>query len=105
MALNGISKFLISSTLFSSTNLMASRIHFINFLKKSSKASPFSIVLSNPAINSFYFFDLNSYYSDSDGFLDSNKRDDSVHLIFSDFIDESIEKMIEYYKHKETISS
>ena len=40
--------------------------------------------------NSFYFFDLNSYYSDSDGFLDSNKRDDSVHLIFSDFIDESI---------------
>jgi hypothetical protein len=50
--------------------------------------------------HSLYFLDLTSYYSDVDGFLDSNKRDASVHLIFSDYMEESIEKMLDHFKNK-----
>lgn len=50
--------------------------------------------------NSLYFFDLTSYYTDADGMLDSNKRDNSVHISFSEFMEESIEKMLEYFKDK-----
>ena len=50
--------------------------------------------------HSLYLLDLTSYYSDSDGFLDSTKRDSSVHLLFSDYIEESIEKMLEYFRVK-----
>ena len=32
--------------------------------------------------------------------LDSNKRDESVHLIFSEFMEESIEKMLKYFGDK-----
>jgi hypothetical protein len=50
--------------------------------------------------NSLYLLDLTSYYSDSNGFLDANKRDNSVHLVFSDYMEESIEKMLEHFKNK-----
>ena len=50
--------------------------------------------------NSLYFLDLTSYYSDKDGFLDKNKRDDTVHLVFSDYMEESIEKMLDHFKNK-----
>jgi len=50
--------------------------------------------------NSFYLLDLTSYYSDVDGFLDANKRDNTVHLVFSDYMEESIEKMLDHFKNK-----
>jgi hypothetical protein len=50
--------------------------------------------------HSLYLLDLTSYYSDSDGFLDATKRDSTVHLLFSDYMEESIEKMLEYFRVK-----
>ena len=50
--------------------------------------------------NSLYLLDLTSYYSDKDGFLDKNKRDDTIHLVFSDYMEESIEKMLDHFKNK-----
>jgi hypothetical protein len=50
--------------------------------------------------HSLYLLDLTSYYSDSDGFLDATKRDSTIHLLFSDYMEESIEKMLEYFKNK-----
>jgi hypothetical protein len=50
--------------------------------------------------HSLYLLDLTSYYSDVDGFLDANKRDNTVHLVFSDYMEESIEKMLDHFKNK-----
>ena len=49
---------------------------------------------------SLYLLDLTSYYSDSDGFLDASKRDPTVHLNFTDYMEESIETMLDHFKNK-----
>jgi hypothetical protein len=46
---------------------------------------------------SIYFLDLNPYYTDSDGMLNDSLRDASVHVLFTQHVDDEIIKMFNYF--------